>query len=245
MMDTQLLNTALYGAFAGLATLGGIYMLLSRERWAKRNTVYFISFSAGALLAVAFIHLLPEALAAYGRSLTVVLFTLLAFYVFEHAIGIHTCREGECDVHTMGTAAFLGIAVHSLLDGMVIGVGFEAGFKVGFAATLGVLLHEIPEGITITALLLHSGFTRRRTLVMGWIVALATPAGALGAYLFMAGAPDSTVGFLLALGAGSFIYVGASDLLPETHRKFSPVNILLVLSGVVLVYLIACIAGGG
>jgi ZIP family zinc transporter/zinc and cadmium transporter len=243
-METQLLNTAIYGTLAGLATVSGIYMLLSHERWALKNSVMFVSFSAGVVLAVAFTLLLPEALEVNTSALAVVLFTLVAFYILEHTLAIHTCKEGECDIHTMGIPAFIGIAFHSLLDGVVIGVGFEVGFKIGIVATLGVLLHEIPEGITITALLLHSGFERKKTVLMGWAVALATPVGALGSYLFIRDMADSTRGLLLALGAGSFIYVGASDLLPETHKNFSRANILLVLSGVVLVYIIAYLFGG-
>jgi ZIP family zinc transporter/zinc and cadmium transporter len=243
-MDTQLLNSAVFGALAGLATIAGVYTLLSRHEWALKNSVYFVSFSAGVVLAVAFINLLPEALEVNSHSLAVVLFTLIAFYIFEHTIAIHTCKEGECDIHTMGIPAFTGIAFHSLLDGVVIGVGFEVDFTIGIAATLGVLLHEIPEGITITALLIHSGFERKKTLVMGWTVALATPLGAVGAYLFIGDMADSTLGLLLAFGAGSFIYVGASDLLPETHKNFNRGNIVLVLLGVVLVYIVAHVFGG-
>lgn len=243
-MDPQFVNTLVYGSLAGIATLSGIYMLLSRKEWAMKNSVLFVSFSAGVVLAVAFTHLLPEALEKNSRTLEVVLLTLIAFYIFEHTIAIHTCKEGDCDVHTMGVPAFVGIAFHSLLDGIVIGVGFEVDFKVGLAATLGVLLHEIPEGITITALLMRAGFERKKTLLMGWVVALATPLGAVGSYLFVKDMAASTIGLLLALGAGSFIYVGASDLLPETHKNFRGANILLVLGGVVLVYIIANIFGG-
>jgi ZIP family zinc transporter/zinc and cadmium transporter len=243
-MDTQFLNTAIYGTLAGLATVAGIYLLFSREEWALKNSVLFVSFSGGVVLAVAFIHLLPEALETNSHSLAIVLFTIIAFYIFEHTIAIHTCKEGECDIHTMGIPAFIGIAFHSLLDGVIIGVGFEVNFKIGIAATLGVLLHEIPEGITITALLLHSGFKRDKTLLMGWIVALATPLGAIGSYLFIKEMADPTRGLLLALGAGSFIYVGASDLLPETHKNFNRANIVLVLLGVILVYIVARIFGG-
>ena len=246
-MENQFLNTIFYGTVAGAASLAGIYLLLAREAWAKRNTVYFISFSAGVVLAVAFTHLLPEALSKGVSNewiLSVVLFTLVAFYILEHAFAIHTCKEGDCEVHNMGTAAFVGILVHSLLDGVVIGTGFEVSSEVGMAAAFAVLLHEVPEGITITALLLHSGYSKRKTLAMGWAVALATPVGAVASFFLIRGASPEVVALLLALGAGTFIYVGASDLLPETHKKFSIANILLVLSGVILVYIIRYTIGG-
>lgn len=243
-MEAQLVNTALYSLLAGSATVAGIALLVTRRQWAERNSIFFISFSAGVVLAVAFTQLLPVAMENNELSLDITLFTLVAFYILEHTIGLHTCKEGDCDVHTMGVVAYTGIAFHSLMDGIVIGVGFETDFRLGVAATLGVLLHEIPEGITITALLLRSGYSTKATVLMGLLVALATPVGAIGSYVFVKGLSASSAGILLALGAGSFIYVGASDLIPETHKNCNYANILLVLGGAVLVYLIAYITGG-
>ena len=222
----------------------GIYLVFSKEEWALKNTVLFLSFSAGVILAVVFIHILPEALGLYPPGLHVVLFTIIAFYILEHTIGIHTCREGECDVHTMGILAFTGITIHSLIDGIVIGIGFEADLKIGLASTLAVLLHKLPVGISVTAIFLHSGFERRKTVVRAWIVALATPVGALISYFFIQSVEEGLLGLLLAFSAGALIYVGASDLLPETHKNFKRSNILLVLIGVSLVYFVSYLVGG-
>ncbi|HHL39419.1 MAG TPA: ZIP family metal transporter [Deltaproteobacteria bacterium] len=243
-MGGQFIDTLVFGMLAGAATLGGIYMLLARRSWTRRNTVFFISFSAGVVLSVAFVHLLPEAVELTDNAMAVVLATMLAFYMVEHMLAIHTCHEGECEVHSMGLPAFLGITFHSLLDGAVIGVGFEADFTLGFAAAVAVLLHEIPEGVTITSLLLHAGYDRTRTLVMGWTVAMATPVGALAAFFLIDDPSPSVLGTLLAVAAGSFIYIAASDLLPETHKNMRRSNIVLVLAGVFLVYLTTYLRGG-
>lgn len=246
-MTPELQNTLFYGVVAGLATFAGVYLLYAREAWARRNTVFFLSFSAGVVLTVAFTHLLAEAIelgTGPSRVLTVTLLTLIAFYVLEHTIILHTCNEGDCDVHDMGITSFMGITFHSLVDGVVIGVGFEADFTVGLTAALAILLHKLPVGITVSSLLLHAGYSRGRTLVMGSVVAVATALGAVGAALFLSGVAPSTLAILLAFSAGSFIYVGASDLLPETHKNFSLANIPLVLSGVVLVYIVTSITGG-
>ncbi len=144
----------------------------------------------------------------------------------------------------MGIPSYIGITLHSLLDGVVIGVGFEADFSIGIAATLAILLHKLPVGITVSSLLLYSGFSRSRTILMGWVVAMSTVVGALGAYFFVRDLSETAVGMLLAFSAGSFIYVGASDLLPETHKNFNRANIGLVLVGVFLVYLLASLTGG-
>lgn len=235
-MEPRFWITLFFGCVAGVATLLGTCLIFWKEEWTRRNSIFFVSFSGGAVLTVAFTHLLPEALEFRANSVSVVLFTLIAFYILEHTIAIHTCQEGECAVHHMGIPAFVGISLHSLIDGVVIGVGFEAGFHIGLAATLGVLLHEIPEGMSITSILLHSGFKRKGASLMSWVVAVATPVGALGSYIFIRGAGEAVLGVLLAFAAGSFIYVGAADLLPETHKKTSRANIPLVLAGVVLVY---------
>jgi zinc and cadmium transporter len=218
--------------------------VLSQEKWALRNTVLFLSFSAGAILAVVFTHILPEALELYPSSLHIVLFTIIAFYIFEHTIGIHTCREGQCDEHPIGLLAFTGITIHSLTDGIVIGIGFEADFRIGLAATVAILLHKLPVGISVTAIFLHSGVERKKAIFRAWVVALATPVGAIFSYIFVQSVAPSILGLLLAFSAGSLIYVGASDLLPETHKNFKRSNILLVLIGVGLVYFVSYIFGG-
>lgn len=246
-MESQILNTIFYALVAGLATLIGVYLVFVKEKWAARNTIFFLSFSAGVILATAFTHILPEAIELNeGHALMVVLFTLIGYYIFEHTIAIHTCRErgDDCEVHSMGLPAFVGIGLHSLLDGVVIGVGFEADITVGIASAVAILLHRLPVGITVASLLMHSGYTRRKVLLMGWIVAVAAGVGALGAYVFVKDVSMSTLGLLLAFSAGSFIYIGASDLLPETHKKMSRINIVLVLVGVGVVYMISHLIGG-
>ncbi|MBI5234148.1 MAG: ZIP family metal transporter [Deltaproteobacteria bacterium] len=243
-MESQFINTLVYGLLAAIATFVGIYMVVAKEEWALKKSVFFIGFSAGVVLAVAFIHLMPEAMESNVSAPAVVLLAILAFYILEHMLAIHSCKEGHCEVHPMGMLAFVGIAFHSLLDGIVIGVGFEAGFTVGLASSLAVLMHEIPEGIAVTALLLHAGYKKNTALMLAGVVAIATPIGALGSYQFVSGADTSTIGFLLAIAAGSFIYIGASDLLPETHKHSRRLNIFLVLGGALLVYLISMLFPG-
>lgn len=239
-----MIYTLVSSSLSAIAVIIGIYLVFSKEEWALRNTVLFLSFSAGVILAVVFTHILPEALGLYPPGLNVVLFTIIAFYILEHTIGIHTCREGECDVHNIGILAFAGITIHSLIDGIVIGIGFEADLKIGLASTLAVLLHKLPVGISVTAIFLHSGFERKKTVVRAWIVALATPVGALISYFFVQSVEEGLLGLLLAFSAGALIYVGASDLLPETHKNFKRSNILLVLIGVSLVYFVSYLVGG-
>ncbi|MBI5682910.1 MAG: ZIP family metal transporter [Deltaproteobacteria bacterium] len=243
-MADQFLNIVIYSTLAGVSTVLGIYLVLKKERWALKHSAILISFSGGVVLTAAFVNILPEAMEINSQSLVYVLITLIVFYIAEHAMMIHSCREGDCESHSMGWLGFMGIGFHSLLDGVAIGAGFEASFSLGIVATIGVLLHELPEGITITSILLHTGFSKKNTLLLSWVVAIATPVGAIGSYFFLKDISKEFLGFFLAIAAGSFIYIGASDLLPETHKNSSRKNIVAVLSGALLIYLVGNLIGG-
>ncbi len=236
---SNLLNILIYGGAAGLATIAGIYLVLAKEPWARRNTIYLISFSAGVLLATAVGHLLPESQELSPQALIWFLGSFIFFYIIEHGIILHSCREGgECPVHPIDTIALLGIGFHSLLDGVVIGVGFEISFALGIIATLSVLLHELPEGISTISVLLHSGYERKRAVMFAWLVALATPFGAVLSYLFIKDINQNVLGILLAVAAGSFFYVAASDLIPEIHKKSKFLNIVLIILGVLFPFVV-------
>ena len=242
-MTAQLTNTFIYAVLSGTATIVGVLLVFYREAWATRNSMYLVSFSAGVIISIAFIHILPEATELTDDALTAALLTIISFYILEYAIVIHHCREGECEVHPMGTLAFTGMTFHSLLDGLIIGVGFVASFEVGLVASLGVLLHRLPVGIMITSLLLHAHYTSSKAMALGCLVAVAAPIGAIGSYFLFSSVEESFLGVLLGISAGSFIYIGASDLLPETHKNLEKRNILLVLLGLFLVYMMAHFLG--
>ena len=127
--------------------------------------------------------------------------------------------------------SFLGIGFHSLLDGVVIGAGFADSSAAGIVTSIGVSLHEFPEGLSILGILFHAGMERARAIAYSVAVALATPVGAIGGYLFLRTIGPGVLGALLGIAAGSFLYIAASDLLPETQRQRSPYILPLVASG--------------
>jgi len=229
---SQFWTVLIYGMVAGLATLAGIYLVLAKEAWARKNSVYLISFSAGVLLAVALNHLLPESQELNTGALIWFLASFIFFYIIEHGIILHSCRESDgCPVHPIDKIALLGIGFHSLLDGIVIGIGFEISFSLGIIATLSVLLHELPEGISTISVLLHSGYERKKAVLYSWLVAMATPVGAVISFFLIKNIASSALGALLAVAAGSFLYVAASDLIPEIHKKSKVLNIILIILG--------------
>lgn len=232
-------NILVYGLLAGLATVAGLYLVLYKESWVRKNSVYLISFSAGVLLAVAFSHILPEALELNSNALVWVLASFVGFYILEHVLVMHSCHEDDhCEVHPIDKIAILGMTFHSLLDGVIIGVGFEISFTLGLAAALSVILHKIPDGISMTSILLHSEYSKKQAKKYSYLVALATPVGAWGSLLILKDIQAYVLGILLAIAAGSFLYLAAADLVPEIHKKSKALNIVLLLLGVLFTYLI-------
>ena len=253
-MSTHEITVLFYGSLAGLATLLGIMLIKQTRDWAIKNSNYLNSFAAGLLLALVFLHLLPEATELSEIAPQVIFLGFFGFYVLENFIMIHSGTElryciDEEEPHshmlpTTGIMAFSGLALHSLIDGIIIGVGFEVSTEVGLLAAFAVITHEVPEGITSFALINETHPSK--ALMLSIIVGIATPIGALLSLLFIHNPglqlPESTIGILLALGAGTFLYVAASDLIPETHRRNQSLrNLGAFLIGVLLIILISLI----
>jgi len=191
-------------------------------------------------LGIAFFHLFPESLELSEDALLFIFIGFLLFYLLETVLVIHSGAEihfGEKNDphHAKGLVIFSGLFFHSLLDGIIIGVGFEIDPKLGLIASLGVILHELPEGVTSFSLLISS-IKRKTAVKLSIAVALATPLGALISLTFISGLSEAIVGLLLAMAGGSFLYVGASDLIPETHEEKGFRNAGFLLLGVLFLY---------
>jgi ZIP family zinc transporter/zinc and cadmium transporter len=131
-----------------------------------------------------------------------------------------------------------------LVDGITIGIAFQVGYAMGLMAALAVIFHETAEGIFTYTLLIHDNVSKDRSLFYSWLVALATPVGAILTYFLTRNISDFSLGALLAIAAGSFIYIGASDLVPATHKRQAFLNALLVLLGVGFILLMGCLVPG-
>ncbi len=242
------LNALLYGGIAGTATLSGILLVIWKRDFAIRYSHYVNSFAAGALLSIALASLIPESLELSENSLLVVLVTFITFYLLEAAVvfhsgsAIHFTEGCSVETHNKGPVIFSGLFLHSLVDGFVIAVGFEVSFELGLFAATGVILHELPEGITSFALLLRS-MSGRKALFLSVAVALATPVGAAIALGPLSGLSGSALGIMMAVAGGSFLYVAASDLIPETHERDILQNVAFLLFGAGLLYFLSILFG--
>ncbi len=231
-------NVILYSSIAGLSTLVGTLLVLFREKWARKNALYLVSFAAGVMLAAAFIYIIPESLKLYGNTLPLVLIGILIFYLIQHIITLHPCHDEQCRIHRLGILSFAGLTFHSFLDGVIIVVGFEAGPALGIITTLAVLLHRIPIGITIAAVLIYAAMKKKKVFLYSLIVALVAPLGAIVSYLFLRGISPKLAGALVALAAGLFIYIATVDLMPETHKAQNKLHPVILLAGALLLILV-------
>ncbi len=205
-----------------LASLIGVFSLSVKEGFIKKYVYLFVSLAAGALLGDVFIHLIPESFESLENPTLVGLLIIAGFFLFfilEKFLHWHH-HENDIDeyhVHPVGKLVLFSDGVHNFIDGVVIGVSFMVSIPVGIATTVAVILHEIPQEIGDFAVLLHAGYTRARALWLNFVSALAAVAGTLFAFLIGEGS-EIFVLYILPVAAGGFIYIAASDLIPELQK---------------------------
>ncbi len=228
-----------YSLIAGISTIFGTIIVFYKESWAKKNSVFLISFAAGVMLTISFLYLIPEANELFDKVWFSTFIGFLIFYVLQNILMFHACNEVECSIHHIGTLSAIGLTIHSLLDGVAIVAGFEANYNLGILTTIAILLHEIPEGLCITGILFHSKVSKTKIWLFSIIVAISTPLGAIFSFFFLKNISKNILGFLLSFTAGSFIYLATADLIPETHKKHHLLNTLFFFLGIVLVILVS------
>ncbi|HLC67451.1 MAG TPA: ZIP family metal transporter [archaeon] len=216
---------------AGLSDLlGGL--IAYKTKLSTITPRYIIAFASGIMITVAFIDVLPEIdMKTQGY---VVLLGFIVFYLVEKLFMLHACGEHECKVHKMSGVTVFGMALDNVIDGIGIAVAFVVNPLLGALITVGVVVHEIPQGIASVAIMKQSKYSTKRMFGVLALAGALYPIGALLSGLI----PQNLYIFVLAFVAGDFIYIGASDLLPEAHKKFNIAVILSVLAGVVFIILL-------
>lgn len=224
------------------ALIGGI-VLLWKEEWMKRISLSLVSFAAGTLLGVAFLDLLPEALEEAGEKKGVfiaIVVGILTLFALEKIIHWHHCHDEKCEEKIISSSVLFGDAIHNFLDGIAIAAAFLLSTPTGVATTIAVFFHEVPQEIGDFGILLHAGYSRAKVLVLNICTALTTFVGAVGGYFFLAYIENIT-GYILAFASGVFIYIAASDLIPEVRKKEASRKLrhtITVIVGVAVIFVI-------
>lgn len=224
-----------------IVSLVGVTTLSLKEGLLRRMLFLLISLAAGALLGDAFIHLIPEAFEE-AAPLTVsilVLVGFLSFFVLEkflhwhHSHGDDEFSPEHARIHPVGHLVLISDGVHNLIDGLAIGAAFLVSPEVGIATTIAIVLHEIPQEIGDFGLLIHAGYPRAKALFMNFLSALSAFVG-VGLAFWLSSAAGGAAPLIAAFAAGNFIYIAASDLIPELHKTTAPWQSVLQFATIVL-----------
>jgi zinc transporter ZupT len=205
--------------------LGGLFSLRFKDR-----SHLIIGFSAGAVIGLAFFDLLPEAIEMGGDNVGLITILIasgfLLYMVIDRIFGIHThsgLDEEHPDLESpkehskRGVIRAGSLSFHSFLDGIGIGLAFQISNTLGIVVAIAVLGHDFCDGINTVTAMIKNGATRKRAINWLWVDALAPVVGILTTFLFSV--PEDKFGMILALFCGFFLYMGATDLIPESYHS--------------------------
>jgi zinc and cadmium transporter len=223
-----------------------VIFLYFREETLHKIILFLVSLSAGALMGGAFLHLLPEASQEIeiDKLYLIVLFSFVFFFFMEKLLFWRHCHKEDCQIHTFGYMNLFGDALHNFIDGLIIASTFLVDFNLGIATTIAIALHEIPQEIGDFGVLIHAGFERKKALILNYVVAFTVVLGGIAGY-FLSYVINDVIPYLLPFAAGGFIYIAASDLMPEIRKeaniKRSINSFVIFILGIVLMYIIKII----
>lgn len=202
----------------GLMALVGAVALVFPGKSTDAFIKSLVAFAAGALFGGALFHLTAESIEKIGSFQTFAMLTLgfIIFFVLERYLWWHHCHEGECEVHPVSYLVLIGDAIHNFIDGAIIAASFLVSTNVGLITTLLILFHEVPQELGDFAVLVDAGFSAKKALFYNFLSQMTAVIGALASYFTLL--TFNLTSFLLPVAAGGFLYISASDLIPEVHR---------------------------
>jgi zinc and cadmium transporter len=234
---TEVVSSTFFALIAaGSLVFGSVLPSAAREKLSLNRLAMIIGFSAGLMLAAALHELLPEALEkAQSQALIGAGLGFMVLYVVERLTHFHACRHRECNVegddhvhghvHTHANTTLLGIGLHNFIDGLITAAAFAVSSVAGILVLCAIVLHQIAVGVSLGALLLRAGTQRKQALISTAMAGSFIVWGALCYYVLPVN--EAIGGFLLGVAGGSFLYIGACDLLPEAHHKDEGLVVML------------------
>jgi zinc and cadmium transporter len=232
-----------------LISFVGAAILFLKEEILDKALLILVAFSAGALIGGAFLHLIPETISIVGIEesslLKVFLFLILgfsAFFVLEYLFKWHHHHaKDHPKIMPFSYLILISDGVHNFIDGLIIAASFIVAFPIGMVTALAVALHEIPQEIGDFGILVYGGFKKVKALFLNFLSAITIVLGGITGFFLSERIGDSIVS-LLPFAAGGFIYVAASDLIPEIKKegkfKKSSLHFMVFIFGIGLMLLI-------
>jgi len=221
MLFFWVLGFSLLGSIGSIA--GAALLLVFPDAVRRKFVPCLISFASGTLIGAAFLGMIPASLkgAPVRDVMATVLLGLVLFFILEKLVIWRHCHEENCEAH--GRAApliLIGDAFHNFVDGFVIAAAFLTSIPLGITASIAVIAHEIPQEVGDFAILLESGYSRSKALILNTLSSATTLPGAIVAYFWLAEA-EAAKPYVLSISAASFIYIAIADLIPSLHKQGS------------------------
>jgi zinc and cadmium transporter len=228
-----------------IISLIGVFVLWFKKEQLHTFILLSVSFATGALLGDALFHLIPDSFEEIGDFTVTSIFVsigILLFFAIEKFLRWRHCHvhdKKQVNYHPMGFLSLIGDLVHNFFDGIAIAASYVVDINLGIATTIAVILHEIPQEISDTSILLFSGYKLKEALKLNFIVSLSAFLGMLfGLFLINV----EHINFIIAITAGGFIYVAGSDLIPELHErvkiKESVMQFIFILFGLLIMLIL-------
>ncbi len=207
-----------------LVAVVAVIPLLSKKKLSNHLLLFLLSISVGVLLSTVFMNFIPE-MVEHGYNLWIALYILLGFlimFILEKFVHWHhhvKCKGPDCHGHAYNLAPLIlfGDGVHNFIDGLVFAGSYAVNVTVGIAATVSILFHEVPQEIADFGVLLYSGFSKKKALLFNFLSAGTAIFGTVLGF-FLIGRLHGFTDFMIPFAAGNFLYIAASNLLPQLHR---------------------------
>ncbi|MDQ3076510.1 MAG: ZIP family metal transporter [bacterium] len=241
-----------YSLIAGLLSLIGGLLIIWKANLAKKITTSLLAFAAGAFLAVSFLDMLPEAIEMVEEPHNVFIAALIgftSFFILERLlmrfqVPSHDHVHSE-HMETLPVLVILGDSIHNFLDGILIAIAFIANPAAGLITAIGIAAHEIPQEIGDFSILLSQGWSKKKVIVVNVIQSLITIPGVIIGY-YAGIRLEAYLPYLLAGASGIFLYIAASDLIPEIHHRTGHNNffrvVIPLISAMVLIGILTTVA---
>lgn len=230
-----------------LVSLAGGIVIIWKKLIDKKVVPYLVAFAAGVLLTTVFVDLLPEALEHAEEMgnhqnifLPVFFGIMLSFFIERFLLWFHH-HESTHGIKPAKYLIIIGDGIHNLIDGIVIAATFMTSPELGLITTIAIAAHEIPQEIADFGILVHSGLSKIKALIVNFFSALTAVLGGIISYFFLS-AIEGSVPFLLALSSGIFIYIAGSDLIPHLHKDYREQRkwqqVIPLIAGIIIMYLL-------
>ena len=249
-----MLESTLYTLFAtilvSLSSFIGIFTISLNEKTLHKVLTILLAYSAGTILGAALFDLLPEAVELVDEVLVypIIAFGFVFFLLLErtlywyHGHG-HGHELGHSEVVTKEFAYLnlLGDFIHNFIDGMIIAASFTNSVTVGVSAAIAVMFHELPQEMGDYGILVYAGMERNRALILNFLAAVSVVVGGVFGSFFL-GVIENLEGYMVAFSAGAFIFLSASELIPEMHeendRRRALIQLLMLILGMLTIYML-------